>query len=72
MEPAVFLVALLILARSGRSVHGTRAPGSPAEIVAALAARNFKHVYVDGGVTIQGIRERSGPERVFCCRLTCA
>ena len=27
--------------------------GKPAEIVAALAARGLRHVYVDGGVTIQ-------------------
>lgn len=27
--------------------------GSPAEILAHLAARGFKHVYVDGGITVQ-------------------
>src|SRR5450631_3302963 len=28
--------------------------GTPAEIVLRLAARGFKHLYVDGGITIQG------------------
>lgn len=28
--------------------------GPPAQIAATLAARGFQHVYVDGGVTIQG------------------
>src|ERR1700691_1648422 len=28
--------------------------GAPAEIVAKLAARGVRHVYIDGGVTIQG------------------
>lgn len=30
-----------------------RMEGSPPEIAAALAARGFTHVYVDGGITIQ-------------------
>ncbi len=28
--------------------------GSPAEIISALSARRVKHVYVDGGITVQG------------------
>jgi dihydrofolate reductase len=28
--------------------------GSPPQVVSALASRGFRHVYVDGGITIQG------------------
>jgi dihydrofolate reductase len=31
-----------------------RLSGAPADIVAQLAARGIQHIYVDGGVTIQG------------------
>ncbi len=39
------------------AVHGRvveQMAGPPAEIVSALASRGSRHVYVDGGVTIQG------------------
>jgi dihydrofolate reductase len=39
-----------------KTVHGgvvERMAGSPAEIVSTLASRGSRHVYVDGGVTIQ-------------------
>jgi dihydrofolate reductase len=46
---------------STRAIETPRSPGaivermegSPGEIAAALAARGFTHVYVDGGITIQ-------------------
>jgi dihydrofolate reductase len=31
-----------------------RLHGAPADVVSQLAARGFKHVYVDGGLTVQG------------------
>lgn len=50
-----------VIVLSGRPIDPPRAPdavvermaGPPAEVVAALAARGFLHLYVDGGVTIQ-------------------
>jgi dihydrofolate reductase len=50
-----------VVVLSSRPVDAPRAPGavmerlagSPPEIVARLAARGSKHLYVDGGITIQ-------------------
>jgi len=41
--------------RLGRKVE--RLSGTPHEIIAALAARGFEHVYIDGGITIQRFLE---------------
>jgi dihydrofolate reductase len=43
--------------------------GPPAEVVAALAARNFKHVYVDGGVTIQRFLQAGLIDRLIISRV---
>jgi len=41
------------LANPPTGAHVERMSGAPADIVAQLAARGIRHIYVDGGVTIQ-------------------
>jgi dihydrofolate reductase len=43
--------------------------GSPTEIVSKLAARGFRHVYVDGGVTIQGFLREGLIQRLIITRV---
>jgi dihydrofolate reductase len=43
--------------------------GTPAEIVARLAARGMTHLYVDGGVTIQGFLEAGLIQRLIVTRI---
>ena len=43
--------------------------GAPAEIVAQLAARGVGHVYVDGGITIQGFLEAGLIQRLIITRI---
>jgi dihydrofolate reductase len=54
------------------AVHGghiEQMSGSPAEITAALAARGVKHVYVDGGVTVQGFLRAGLVQRITITRV---
>jgi dihydrofolate reductase len=43
--------------------------GAPAEIVAQLAARGVGHVYVDGGITIQGFLQAGLIQRLIITRI---
>ena len=43
--------------------------GEPAEIVAQLEARGFKHVYVDGGITIQRFLAAGFVDRLVITRV---
>jgi dihydrofolate reductase len=43
--------------------------GPPAEIVARLAARGIDHLYVDGGITIQGFLRAGLVERLIITRV---
>ena len=43
--------------------------GTPPEVVARLGARGFEHVYVDGGVTIQGFLEAGLIQRLVITRI---
>jgi dihydrofolate reductase len=43
--------------------------GSPADIVSRLAARGAQHVYVDGGVTIQGFLRAGLIDRLVVTRV---
>jgi dihydrofolate reductase len=49
----VFVLSARPLAPAPRGAVVERMSGDPAEIVARLAARGIRHVYVDGGITIQ-------------------
>jgi dihydrofolate reductase len=43
--------------------------GTPSEVVARLSARGFEHLYVDGGVTIQGFLEAGLIQRLIITRI---
>jgi dihydrofolate reductase len=43
--------------------------GTPGAIAAALASRGFRHVYVDGGVTIQGFLREGLVQRLVVTRV---
>src|ERR1700741_2319539 len=43
--------------------------GAPAEIVAKLAARGVRHIYVDGGITIQGFLRAGLVQRLTITRV---
>ena len=43
--------------------------GTPAEIVSRLAARGFHHLYVDGGITIQGFLRAGQVQRLIVTRV---
>src|SRR3989441_8656642 len=43
--------------------------GPPAEIVSQLAARGVKHLYIDGGVTIQGFLRAGAIQRLIITRV---
>ena len=43
--------------------------GPPAEIVSKLAARGFHHLYVDGGITIQGFLRAGLIQRIVITRV---
>jgi dihydrofolate reductase len=46
-----------------------RQAGEPAALVAALAARGFRHLYVDGGLTIQGFLRAGLIQRLVLTRV---
>lgn len=46
-----------------------RMSGAPAEIVSQLAARGFRHVYVDGGITIQRFLQAGLIQRLIITRV---
>ena len=46
-----------------------RLSGAPVEIVAQLAARGVGHVYVDGGITIQGFLQAGLIQRLIITRI---
>jgi dihydrofolate reductase len=58
----------LDLSAAGRGVVEQMA-GPPAEIVAKLAARGVRHVYVDGGITIQGFLRAGMVQRLIITRV---
>jgi dihydrofolate reductase len=43
--------------------------GTPAEIVAKLAARGVQHIYVDGGITVQGFLRAGLVQRLTITRV---
>jgi dihydrofolate reductase len=52
-EKPVFVLSTHPLAAPPPGAIVERMSGDPTEITAALAARGFQHLYVDGGITIQ-------------------
>ena len=43
--------------------------GTPGEIVAKLAARGLQHLYIDGGITIQGFLRAGQIRRMIITRV---
>ena len=52
-EKPVFVLSTHALASTPPGAIVERMSGAPADIVARLAARGIRHIYVDGGITIQ-------------------
>jgi dihydrofolate reductase len=53
-DKSVFVLSTRPLAAAPPGARVERLSGSSAEVHAQLAARGLQHVYVDGGITIQG------------------
>jgi dihydrofolate reductase len=67
-KPVVVLSARpLALAPLGAEVE--RMSGAPAEIVSRLAARGIRHLYVDGGITIQRFLQDGLIQRLIITRV---
>jgi dihydrofolate reductase len=64
-----FVLSSRPLAPSPPTAEVERMSGPPAEVIAALAARNFKHVYVDGGLTIQRFLQAGLIDRLTIARV---
>ena len=64
-----FVLSSRPLAPSPPNTEVERMAGSPAEVIAALAARHFRHVYVDGGLTIQRFLQAGLIDRLTIARV---
>jgi dihydrofolate reductase len=66
---------VVVLSRGGLEIPEHLAPsvevmaGSPQEVVARLAGRGAKHVYVDGGETIQGFLRAGLVSQIILARI---
>lgn len=65
----VFVLSTRALASSPLGAVVERMSGAPAEIVSQLAARGIRHVYVDGGITIQRFLEAGLIQRLIITRV---
>jgi dihydrofolate reductase len=65
-----FKKPVIVLSSTLQSVpHGELMSGDPAEIVARLAVRGLHHLYIDGGVTIQGFLRAGLIQRMIITRI---
>jgi dihydrofolate reductase len=64
-----FVLSTRPLAPSPAGTAVERMAGPPATVVAALAERNFSHVYVDGGLTIQRFLQDGLIDRLIISRV---
>src|SRR4051812_1429031 len=53
-EKPVFVLSGRAIAPAPSTAVVEHMSGAPAEIFAQLASRGFQHVYIDGGITVQG------------------
>ena len=65
----VFVLSTRPLARAPRGAVVERLSGEPAEIVSQLEARGIRHVYVDGGITIQRFLQAGLIQRLIVTRV---
>jgi len=68
-DKPVFVLSTRPLAPAPPGAMVEHLSGEPADIVAALAARGIRHVYVDGGVTIQRFLQAGLIERLIITRV---
>jgi dihydrofolate reductase len=68
-EKPVFVLSTRTLAPAPRGAVVEHLSGSPAEIVSQLAARGIKHIYVDGGITIQRFLRAGLVQRLIITRV---
>jgi dihydrofolate reductase len=65
----VFVLSSRTLAPAPPGAVVERMSGDPAEIVSQLAARGIRHVYVDGGITIQRFLQAGLIQRLIITRI---
>ena len=68
-EKPVFVLSTRPLAPAPPGAAVERMSGAPAEIVSQLAARGIRHIYVDGGITIQRFLEAGLIQRLIITRV---
>jgi len=65
----VFVLSTRPLAPAPPGSRVERLSGAPAEIVSQLAARGIRHLYVDGGITIQRFLQAALIQRLIITRV---
>lgn len=65
----VFVLSTLPLAPAPTGARVERLSGPPTEVHTQLAARGLQHVYVDGGITIQGFLRAGLIQRLIVTRV---
>ncbi|HEX8651916.1 MAG TPA: dihydrofolate reductase family protein [Pyrinomonadaceae bacterium] len=68
-EKPVFVLSTRTLAPAPLEAVVERMSGEPAEVVSQLAARGIQHIYVDGGITIQGFLRAGLIQRLIITRV---
>ena len=68
-EKPVFVLSTSTLAPAPHGAVVERMSGDPAEIVSQLDARGIRHVYVDGGITIQRFLQAGLIQRLIVTRV---
>ena len=68
-EMPVFILSEREIPPAPAGVHVERLSGEPADILANLGARGMRHVYVDGGITIQRFLRAGLIQRMVITRI---
>ena len=68
-EKPVYVLSTRALAPAPQGAVVEHMSGAPEEIVAELEARGIQHIYVDGGVTIQGFLKAGLIQRLIITRV---
>jgi dihydrofolate reductase len=65
----VFVLSSRPLAPAPRGAIMERLSGAPADIVSKIAARGIRHIYVDGGITVQRFLQAGLIQRIIVTRV---
>jgi len=68
-DKPVFVLSTRALQRAPQGALVERLSAHPSEVVATLSARGLKHIYVDGGITIQRFLEAGLIDRLIITRV---